>query len=110
MELLDRALSWGLPRHVVLADAGYGDNTDFREALAARELTYVVGIHGTQLVWTPDDIVEPPVQRPGRGRPRTRWTYRQKPQSVKDLAASLPSQAWRTLTWRRGSQGPDCGP
>ena len=29
---LDAALRWGVRKHVVLADAGYGDSTDFREA------------------------------------------------------------------------------
>lgn len=105
LQLLDRALGWGLPKRVVLADAGYGDNTDFREELAARDLPYVVGINGTQLVWTADDVCEPPV--PGRGR--TRWTYPDKPRSAKDLMASLPADSWRRSTWARGSQGPQSG-
>ncbi len=38
LELLDRALSWDLPSHVVLADAGYGDASDFRQGIRRRDL------------------------------------------------------------------------
>ena len=105
LHLLDRALGWGLRKRVVLADAGYGDNTDFREQLAARDLTYVVGINGTQLVWTGDEVCKPPVA----GRGRSRWTYPGKPQSAKELMASLPAANWRKSTWGRGSLGPQSG-
>src|SRR3954469_1204274 len=32
---------WGLPTRPVVADAGYGDATEFRRGLAARDLSYV---------------------------------------------------------------------
>jgi SRSO17 transposase len=51
--LLDSALAAGARKHVMLADAGYGDFTEFREALTARELRYVVGINGEIAVWPP---------------------------------------------------------
>jgi SRSO17 transposase len=41
LELLGEALNAGLPRHVVLADAGYGDSTEFRDGVAA--LVYASG-------------------------------------------------------------------
>jgi hypothetical protein len=28
---------------------------------------------------------------------------------LRDLVAALPAEAWRTLTWRQGSQGPQRG-
>ena len=37
-------------RHVVLADAGYGDSAEFRDALAQRELRYVVAVNGEPVV------------------------------------------------------------
>ena len=93
MNLLDTALEWGLPKHVVLADSGYGDKTEFREQLVARGLTYVVGITGTQAVWSKDIELTPPVNSSGRGRPRTRGTYTESPSSASDLMESLPTQA-----------------
>ena len=73
VKLLDQALAAGVRKHVVLADAGYGDSTEFREALAARELTYVVGINGEIAVWPPNSAPRIPPKPAGlRGRPRTR--------------------------------------
>jgi SRSO17 transposase len=44
LDMIDRVRSWGLPDRVVVADGGYGEATDFREALESRGLRYVVGI------------------------------------------------------------------
>jgi SRSO17 transposase len=38
LQQLDDALKWGVRKHVVLADAGYGDAREFREGVRAREL------------------------------------------------------------------------
>ncbi|NNB99661.1 IS701 family transposase [Corallococcus exiguus] len=46
LEQLDDALKWGVRRHVVLADAGYGNCREFREGLTARGLPYLVGVPG----------------------------------------------------------------
>ncbi len=43
----------GLPRGVVLMDAGYGANTELRRAIAALGLTYVAGILPNTTVWAP---------------------------------------------------------
>jgi SRSO17 transposase len=43
----------GLPRGVVLMDAGYGANTDLRADIAALGLTYVGGILPNTTVWAP---------------------------------------------------------
>ncbi len=90
----------GLPRGVVLLDAGYGNHT----ALA---LTYVAGILSSTSVWAPATQPLPPQRYSGRGRPPTRPRRGKghKPVSVKELAVSLPVEAWRTVTWREGSSG-----
>jgi SRSO17 transposase len=51
---LDAALEAGLPKHVVLADAGYGDSGDFRGALSSRGFPFVVGVTPTAVVWPPE--------------------------------------------------------
>jgi len=102
--LLKQALAQDLPRGFVLADAGYGSDTAFREAVTALGLTYVMGVGPTTSVWPPG--VRPLAQtRPRRGPPllRLRRDDERKPVSVKELALSLPDEAWRVIEWREGS-------
>jgi len=46
-------LQQGAPRHCVLADAGYGIDSAFRQGLTDRGLTYMVGITSAVVVWPP---------------------------------------------------------
>ena len=99
----------GVPPAPVLADAGYGDTTDFREALTAAGLPYIVGVKGETTVWRPGQAPLPPKpRRGGRGRPsiRVRRTARHQPVSLKRLAPELPASAWQPVTWREGTRGP----
>ncbi|MEI9914877.1 MAG: IS701 family transposase [Methylovirgula sp.] len=98
----------GLPRGVVLMDAGYGANTELRRAIAALGLTYVAGILPNTTVWAPGTAPARPKAWSGRGRPPSlmRRDSRHQPISVKALAQSLPAKAWRTVTWREGTAEP----
>ncbi len=70
LALIDEARTWGLRCGVVLADAGYGEVTEFRQGLEDRHLPYAVGIPSTVRVWT-----KPPRLRKTRGRsPSSRST------------------------------------
>lgn len=106
---MDAAMAWGLPRRVVLADAGYGDVTEYRDGLVARKLDYVVGINGVQVLWPPGAApIPPPPARPvgQRGSTPCRWkTGEQKPMTAVALALSGGRQACRRTTWREGSRG-----
>jgi SRSO17 transposase len=98
----------GVPPAPVVADAGYGDTTAFREALTAAGLPYVVGVKAETTVWRPGQAPRPPKpRRGGRGRPsiRVRRTARHQPVRLKRLAAELPASAWQTVTWREGTRG-----
>jgi len=98
----------GLPPAPVLADAGYGDTTDFREALTAAGIPYVVGVKGETTVWPPGQAPLPPKpRRGGRGRraTRVRRTARHHPIRLKHVAAALPASAWQPVTWREGTRG-----
>jgi SRSO17 transposase len=108
LELIDHLLAWGLSRQPVLADAGYGNNTEFRQGLVDRQLHYVVGVESNTAVWEKPTQRVQPRSRASRGRPRRPY-YRGQPTALRDLAAALPAQSWRTLTWRQGSQGPQRG-
>ena len=106
---IDAALAWGLPRRVVLADAGYGDVTEYRDGLLARGLDYVVGINGVQVLWPPGAApIPPPPTRPvgQRGMTPSRWkTGEQKPMTALALALSRGRAGCRTVSWREGSRG-----
>jgi len=48
---IEAALAAEVPRGVVLADAGYGDEAAFRDRLEAHGLSYAVGIRQATKVW-----------------------------------------------------------
>jgi len=65
LEMIDQARSrWELAPRIVVADAGYGDVTSFREELETRKLRYVVGAQPNTEVW-----VEPPRARQLKPKP-----------------------------------------
>jgi SRSO17 transposase len=95
----------GTPGNTVAADAGYGDDTDYRDGITALGLRYVVGIKPGTTVWPPQTGPLPPKPWSGRGRKPTRLRRdeTQRPLSVKQLAMSLQRSAYRQLTWREGT-------
>src|SRR3954452_19288195 len=87
---------------VVLADAAYGINTEFRAGITELGLKYVVGVQSSMTVWQPGQEPLPAKPRGTMGRPPRllqRSTDHQ-PVSVKQLAMSLPTTAFRKVTWR----------
>jgi SRSO17 transposase len=104
-------LAEGAPRHCVLADAGYGVDTAFRQALSDMGLQYAVGVTSAVVVWPPGVEPLPPKRYSGNGRPPVmpRRTARLQPMSVKALALSLPEQEFQTITWREGTNEPLSG-
>jgi SRSO17 transposase len=99
------ALAEGIAPGVVLADAGYGNSSAFRDGVAALSLAFVAGVLGTATVWPPG--VTPTVAT-GTGRGRARKTLRRggdaaQVEQVAALAKALPAGAWRTVSWRQGT-------
>jgi SRSO17 transposase len=78
--LEDLAEVQSLPQ-LVLADAGYGASTEFREQLTNMGFTYVVGVTGAVSL----------------------HTQAQAPLQAKELTMQLPSRRFRTVPWREGS-------
>jgi len=90
----------------VLADAGYGVDSQFRAGITELGLPYVVGVQSSTSVWAPGKAPLPANPWSGQGRP-PRLLRRNKdhqPLSARELALSLPSSAWRTITWRAGTR------
>jgi len=99
------AAAANLDRGVVLADAAYGINTEFRHGITKLGLQYVVGVQSSITVWEPGQ--QPLPAKPGRrmGRP-PRLLQRSKehqPMSVKHLAMSMSPHSFREVTWREGT-------
>ena len=86
LEQIRWACAAGVPRGVLLIDASYGSNSRLRSGVSALGLSYVAAIVATVKVRAASD----------HGGLEQRM-------SVKQLALSLPKHAWRTITWREGT-------
>ena len=86
LEQIRKAYAAGVPRGAVLIDASYGSNSKFRAGVSALGLKYAAAIVPTVKVRKVSD----------RGALQARL-------STKQLALSLPKHAWRTITWREGT-------
>jgi SRSO17 transposase len=105
LDQIRAAVEANLDRGVVLADAAYGINTDFRDGLTQLGLQYAVGVQSSMTVWEPGKQPLPAKARGKMGRPPRllqRSTDHQ-PVSVKQLAMSLPSTVFKEITWREGT-------
>ena len=105
LDQIRAAVAANLEGGVVLAEAAYGINTEFRDGLTKLELQYVVGVPGSMSVWEPGKQALPAKPRGRMGRPPRllQRTTDHQPVSVKQLAMSLPSAAFQEITWREGT-------
>ena len=105
LEQIRAARQRGLTPGIVLADAGYGRDTAFREALDELELSYAVGVSSSTTVWGPGTGPLPARSHGGKGRPPTRLRRGpgHEPVSLKELAFALKRSAWQKVAWREGT-------
>jgi SRSO17 transposase len=92
------ACAAGLPRGVVLMDAGYGVDATLRMAVSDLGLAYVAGVLPNTLAWKPGTRPQPGEGAPKKGRRGDSDIL-----SLKEIALGLPARAWRTVTWREGT-------
>src|SRR3982751_2784765 len=104
LDQIRAAAEAGLPRGVVLMDAGYGSDTQPRTDITALRLSYIAGILSNTSVWAQGRAPLPPKPWSGRGRPPTlmRRDGEHPPTSVKALALALGPAAWTEICWREG--------
>jgi SRSO17 transposase len=90
LEQITQLTAEGVPAAPVIADAGYGVVTAFRDALTAQGLPYLVGISTETTVWGPGRAPLPAPQYRGHGRLPTlvRRTRRHRPLSVRPWPSS----------------------
>jgi SRSO17 transposase len=105
LDQIRAAITAKMPSGVVLADAAYGINTEFRDGLTELKLQYVVGVQSSMTVWEPgkQPLAAKPRGKMGRPPHLLRRSANHQPVSVKHLALSLPSTAYKDLTWREGT-------
>lgn len=104
IELLDEALEWELKPRVTLADSGYGDSTEFRDALEERHCEYLVGISGNHTAWPPGSRPRAPERKPGQtGRPRSRYRDgNREPKTLSELGKSLTFRQYKCSDGKGG--------
>jgi SRSO17 transposase len=93
------------PKGVVLADAGYGNDSEFRRGVRGLNLSYVLGIQKSTKVWTPGTEPLSPPEYSGCGRPPKlpRRSLQHTPVKVLKAAQDLPDNAYQTIAWREGA-------
>jgi SRSO17 transposase len=91
LELLRSAIADQIPLGVVLADAAYGNSSEFRKGVRALDLDYAMAIDHTTKVFVLDDPRIPSSDA----------------LSVRDLALRLcyRKKTYRRVTWRAGTAG-----
>src|SRR4051812_30800690 len=105
LDQIRAAAEAGLPRGVVLMDAGYGSDTQLRTDVTALGLSYITGILSNTSVWAQGRAPLPPKPWSGRGRPPKlmRRDSAHQPILVKALALALGPEAWTEIAWREGA-------
>jgi len=90
---------------VVLRDAAYGNDSQFRAGVTDLGLTYMVGVQSSMSGWKNGTAPLPPKLWKGQGRPPQllRRDREHQPVSVQELALGLPASAWKNVTWRQGT-------
>jgi SRSO17 transposase len=107
VQLLDRALAWGVPFATVVTDAGYGIPS-FVRALDERKLTYVCAVASDFGVRLLDEMRETAVtqaQTPARKRGKPKKPRPAPRHDAQAVTQAQPEEAWQTVEWREGSRG-----
>jgi SRSO17 transposase len=106
LEQIREAVEADVERAVLVADAGYGVDGQFRAGVTKLGLEYVVGVQSSVSVWVPGTEPLPPRARKQYGRPPRllRRDRDHQPVSAKQMALLLPAEAWKNVTWRQGTR------
>ena len=104
--LFDQALGWKLPAGVVLADEAYGGSFEWRLALRERQLFYCVRVPWTTTGWQEEPRFGPPAPVRRGFRAKRGPLLSPEPKHLLSIARELPASAWKKVTWRQGTKGP----
>lgn len=90
LDMVDRSLEANLPPGIANADAWYGTVAAFRGGLTARGLFYTLDVDATKVL---AKLLEPASAASNEVM------------SLRAIAEALPGRAYRTVTWREGTNG-----
>jgi SRSO17 transposase len=88
LEMIERARKAGIAGEILLADAAFGDSSEFRNGVRKLGFDFAVGVQSTMRV----------VRLDVRGR------INEKPEAIAELVQRLGRKAFRRVTWREGSR------
>jgi SRSO17 transposase len=100
IEEIDRVIASGSRFGCVLADAGYGSSSSFRQALSERGLLWAVGLSRRQNVYPADVALVFPVAKIGKRR-----KYHVPDEPPVSAEQMLTDEKWQKVSWRRGTKG-----
>lgn len=106
LDEIARVQAAGVQFGTVLADAGYGVCSEFREALSAMGLKWAVGILCNHRVYPADVITRMPRPSSHKGKPRKHPIPNRPVMSVAEAIEQLGAKGFRTVNWRTGTKGP----
>jgi SRSO17 transposase len=106
LTLLRQVRAAGFTITAVVGDAEFGDVTALRATLHRLHLPYALGISSNLVVFMHRPRQQPPPRHTGPGRPRTRQQLIKgsRPVAVSAVARAVPASAWRSVSWRNGTQ------
>lgn len=88
LDMIERAAAAEVPGEIILADAAYGEASEFRNTVRLLGFDFAVGVQSTLRVVRLD----------------TQDCINEKPQTAAELVARLGPKKFRKLTWREGSK------
>ena len=98
LDLIDQAVSWEIPKGVVVCDCAYGNGNPFRQGLMDRKLFYVAEIEAKTTVFYDSSKRKRRVGDPAPDTDKTAVL------TVEDFALKLPAWMWKTIKWREGTK------
>jgi SRSO17 transposase len=105
--LAGEAAGWEIPTAPILADQAYGDNAAFPTGLDEAGLEYVVAVGPQTGVFGPETSFSVPERKGASGRRPSVARPDRKQESVRQLAARLPAEAWTIVPCRTTPAGED---
>ncbi len=100
-ELVARAAGWKIRRAPVLGDQAYGNDAKLRARLHSDGIDYVLSVGAEIDVFERATVFAVPPRKPGSRGPAPSLTRPDRePQSITQLAANLPGDAFQTVAFR----------
>jgi SRSO17 transposase len=112
LHLIDEAREAGVLFNIVVSDSHYGDNPTFLDGLEARGLSCVVSVARDFGVRLPEEVEAaakqplPPKKKSGRPGKHPHPAPQAPLRRADEVLAAQTEEAWQTITWRRGTDGP----